>query len=137
MSSPNIMQYRFIIVYKIIQRAVEYYDSLKDNIASYFLYKIQDTLATKKSLKLLIEQNRQSVRRTSYIDGSSGDKQNENENGENEAANKMFDSGVKKRGIDEQSDESMDEEDDKVVDTQELKRKKYLKSRQVIMSKPC
>lgn len=85
----------------------------------------------------MIEQNRQSVRRTSYIDGSSGDKQNENENGENEAANKMFDSGVKKRGIDEQSDESMDEEDDKVVDTQELKRKKYLKSRQVIMSKPC
>jgi len=37
--------------------AVEYYDSIKDNISSYFIYKIQDMLATKKSLKLLIQEN--------------------------------------------------------------------------------
>jgi len=36
--------------------AVEYYDSIKDQIASYFIYKIQDTLAQKKSMKLLNNQ---------------------------------------------------------------------------------
>ena len=30
---------------------------MQDNIASYFIYKIQDILATKKSLKLLIQEN--------------------------------------------------------------------------------
>jgi len=38
-------------------QCVEYYDSIQDNIASYFIYKIQDILATKKSLKLLIQEN--------------------------------------------------------------------------------
>lgn len=34
-------------------RAVEHYDSFKDEITSYFIFKIQDILATKKSLIML------------------------------------------------------------------------------------
>lgn len=39
-------------------KAVEYYDSIKDEISSYFMFKIQDILATKRSLKMLFDQNR-------------------------------------------------------------------------------
>jgi len=37
-------------------KAVGYYDSLQDEISSYFTFKIQDVLATKKSLTLLAEE---------------------------------------------------------------------------------
>jgi len=42
---------------QLYAKAVEYYDSIKDEITSYFIFKIQDILATKRSLKMLIEQN--------------------------------------------------------------------------------
>jgi hypothetical protein len=38
-------------------QAVEYYDYIKDQISSYFMFKIQDTLATKKSMKLLRQES--------------------------------------------------------------------------------
>lgn len=37
--------------------AVEYYDSVKDPISSYFIFKIQDALTTKKSLGILIRES--------------------------------------------------------------------------------
>ena len=43
-----------------LKKAVEYYDSIKDEISSYFMFKIQDILATKKSLKMLFDQNSKS-----------------------------------------------------------------------------
>jgi len=42
---------------QLYAKAVEYYDTIKDEIASYFIFKIQDALATKKSLKLLVEES--------------------------------------------------------------------------------
>lgn len=47
------------ILVQLYARAVEYYDSLQDNISSYFTYKIQDVLATKRSLKMLIDKKEQ------------------------------------------------------------------------------
>ena len=34
---------------------MEYYDSVQDEIAGYFTFKIQDVLATKRSLSMLLE----------------------------------------------------------------------------------
>jgi len=41
-------------------RAVEHYDSFKDEITSYFIFKIQDILATKKSLMMLKKETQKS-----------------------------------------------------------------------------
>jgi len=46
-------------------KCVEYYDNIKDAISAYFLYKIQDTLATKESLKKLIDSQAEEARRNS------------------------------------------------------------------------
>jgi len=51
---------------QLYARAVEYYDSIQDEISSYFTYKIQDILATKRSLKMLIDRKEQE--RNSQID---------------------------------------------------------------------
>lgn len=59
MNQSNATEYPFFLEnpFLLVQDAVEYYDSIKDQISSYFIYKIQDTLATKKSLKVLIKEN--------------------------------------------------------------------------------
>jgi len=44
---------------QLYAKAVEYYDSIQDEISSYFTYKIQDILATKRSLKMLIDRKQQ------------------------------------------------------------------------------
>jgi hypothetical protein len=88
-------------------------------------------------LKLLIEQNRISIRRTSFLEENSGsnqdNKQNNTKNGDKQASNRMFDSDIKKKSIDDPSDDSMEEEDAEGVDPKELKRRKYLKTRGVIL----
>jgi len=42
-------------------RAVEHYDSFKDEITSYFIFKIQDILATKKSLIMLKKETQKTL----------------------------------------------------------------------------
>lgn len=44
---------------QLYAKAVEYYDGIQDEISSYFTYKIQDILATKRSLKMLIDRKQQ------------------------------------------------------------------------------
>lgn len=45
------------------KKCVEYYDSVKDPIKFYFLEKIQITLASKASLKIMVLNKRNELRR--------------------------------------------------------------------------
>lgn len=109
---------------QLYAKAVEYYDTIKDEITSYFIYKIQDALASKKSLKLLLDQTAKEAVRKSTIASSDAIP-------EGGLVPKIEEVDIKNEVIKENVSEenSEDDEDDVNVKEFEKKRRAYLGKR--------
>jgi hypothetical protein len=106
-------------------RAVECYDSQKDCISHYFIYKIQDTLATKKSLKMLMDE---AIKNSAMKEAGENGQANIN----SEDNNKDSKLGGTKNAIPEESGDEDDDDDDEMEEdeiTMMKKKKKKMGNR--------
>jgi len=118
-------------------KAVEYYDTIKDEISSYFIFKIQDALATKKSLTLLVEQNnkmslKKSMTSNPELSPSATNTENLHISGQKTSLENI---DIKNEIITENAAEELSEgEEDEAVKDFAKKRKAFLEKRSKVIT---